>query len=297
MTRHDPETARSTGTGSDPIQEGITSAINKHGHAFHQSVLRETERLFELRTSKFLFEAAELPVDVGDQHSRIDAVLKHRDRPTYLVLECKRVDSSTAWCFSSVPFVRRDNNSHELLFDIFQRLDEFSGQAITFSPSLSTERLFELGLPFDSGKKGDGGGWKDRDDVEKSVSQAILGAAGLINCMNRNLEIIMPREDAMIIPVVLTTAELYLSGADLSRVNLESGKMCESEIHPQPIDWLWFRYHASSRISHPVNRGQYRFASHELTLSRLLDRDHSKTVAIVNALGLSAFLSYASHVL
>jgi hypothetical protein len=91
---------------------------------------------------------------------------------------------------------------------------------------------------------------------------------------------------AAFLPVIFTTANLWVSDIDLSVADINSGNI---EVPPGKLvqkEWLFYHYSQTPDISHTLSG----FSEiHEL--SDALYLDYTRTIPIVNAAGIQAFLS------
>src|SRR6266567_1778716 len=86
----------------------FAAAINRHGYAFQNAVLKRCHDLFDSGKSRWVFEAAEFPAEVNGNGTRIDFILWTHQTPYWLIAECKRVNPSLGdWIFARTQYVRR----------------------------------------------------------------------------------------------------------------------------------------------------------------------------------------------
>ncbi|GJL93530.1 hypothetical protein [Hyphococcus sp.] len=268
------------------------SQFNSHGYAFQRAILAETERLFAAHASPWIFEAEEFPVSVKQHSAHIDFVLKHLDRPIYIVAECKRVGSGNGWCFASSAFERRENDPSDVVVDFIAK-QELMPQIYRRRASLRpvTRKVYHQGVAFQSSlldKKPKGS--STAEAIHSASVQAFLGASGFINWLAEAGN--AWREDsAVVIPVLITTAPLFTLAGDLSDANLQSGNLSQTSA-TQPVEWLWLRQHTS-----PSNASSVRVIRSDFeqnigsSLSRWLDSNHSRTLAVVHTSGIASFLA------
>ena len=110
-------------TANDGPVEAFRAAVDRHGHAFQNAVLRRADYLFGIRHSMWAFSAAEVPCEVRGASTRIDFVLQRNDwngsgPVAYLIAECKRINPALSdWCFARTPYIRRNLSSSRLISD------------------------------------------------------------------------------------------------------------------------------------------------------------------------------------
>src|SRR5262249_25006063 len=102
-------------------------ALNQHGYAFHFRTLKAAQEANDERSSDWIFQVSEFPVEVRGRATRIDYVLQRapsfgppeaRRYFTFVVVECKRANPSyKRWCFARAPYVRRNWSKENLLLE------------------------------------------------------------------------------------------------------------------------------------------------------------------------------------
>jgi len=91
------------------LSEAFGKVLNSQGHAFQHSVIRAAEELYRESRSRWIFEVAELPVNLHGKDTRIDIIMRKQDTRIYLIGECKRANPALSnWCFARAPYVRRN---------------------------------------------------------------------------------------------------------------------------------------------------------------------------------------------
>ena len=91
---------------NERLAAGLRKALNTHGYSYQYAVLEEGRRLNAARKSPWIFEVAEFPVNASGRDTQVDFILRHCDKPIYLIAECKRANPALAdWCFAKAPYV------------------------------------------------------------------------------------------------------------------------------------------------------------------------------------------------
>lgn len=85
-------------THEERIRDDFQETLNRHGYSFQHSVIKIADELFShpRRRSAWRFMVSEFPVEVQEQGTRIDFILKHRSMPTYMLAECKRANPAVS---------------------------------------------------------------------------------------------------------------------------------------------------------------------------------------------------------
>jgi hypothetical protein len=141
---------------SDQIASSLLKLLNSHGHSFQYAVIRRLDQLYSEGKSRWFIDGVEFPVNVGDQTTHIDFILKSKTGRTYIVAECKRADPAKArWCFVQAPYTLRNPRPTEVLFEQFScnELGLVTRKAVR---AYANEDGYHLGIELRSGKQGDG---------------------------------------------------------------------------------------------------------------------------------------------
>ena len=90
--------------------------------------------------------------------------------------------------------------------------------------------------------------------------------------------------------ISLTTAQLWVSKADLGIAELATGDLDISNDEFESVPWLWYQYHMSpglkyTSISQP--KGQ-------IKIEEFIESNYIRTIAMVSASGIEEFLLYTS---
>jgi hypothetical protein len=87
-----------------------------------------------------------------------------------------------------------------------------------------------------------------------------------------------------VLPVIITTAELWVSDVDLSTSDLMTGNVNVTDA--RRVEWLWFNYNQSPALQHDIQRAEY-----PSDISQSLLDQFTRTIAVIGSSGLRAFLS------
>lgn len=286
----------------DAVQtaNSIRKVLNSHGHGFHYAVMRRGEQLFEAKRSRWLLVGAEYPVVVGDSSTHIDFVYGTETGAfrTYLVGECKRADPARArWCFAPAPYAWRDWNSDDVFFDeLTCERNSYGlthvGRAVsTAAGSLLNKRICHIGVELKTGAKGDG--TSHGRSIDEAISQVLRGVSGLLTAVRGPAgQRYESAQRIRFVPAIFTTAELWVTDADLGAADLRTGELPPG-VTAAKQGWIWFTHNRSPMIS---AGGQARPAITNLDdLARRLRLDFARSIAIVSPDGLDAFLSADLH--
>jgi hypothetical protein len=263
--------------------KSFSSAINRHGFPFQNAVLRRAKELFKEGHSTWAFEAAEFPVEVAGAGTRIDFVLSSEN--VWLLAECKRADPSLCdWVFLRAPLVRR--NHHERF--VVDRVNIREHLGFSTGPisllSLHSRPFAHRGFEVKTSDKGEGAA--GRSAIEEATSQLFRGVNGMINCLQSKPAMVGDGNDCLLLPVLFTTAKLYVSDLDMSQTDLLSGKLNAELLKPQEVPYVYYQYHLSPGIKHP-----FPTSPSAERLASILATEFIRTAVVVSASGIDAFLS------
>jgi hypothetical protein len=289
---------------SDPGQFIFAKVMNRHGYPFQYRSLRAAEDANKRGESNWLFQASEVPVEVRGRHTGIDFVLQygqpHALEPTFLVVECKRANPAMkCWAFAKAPFVRRNYDSDgEYLIreEIHYRSsppDTLAYAGIKRSRLSDAYRIaLEIKIP---NVKGDSEGAGGNEAIEAAATQVSLAVSGLIQLF-RVINLAASTDiRCQFIPVIVTTAQLYVSDVDLTEGDLETGEIKKGGItNWREEKWLYYQYPVSPGIKHNLSPDTgFRQPAHigQLDLGASVERDFVRTIAIVQGKHFENFLS------
>lgn len=185
---------------------------------------------------------------------------------TRLVIECKRV-TDASWLFL-VPSDKKESRHGQLLWTE-SIANTFDWHNFSFNP-LSLESTFCVVR---------GQGEKDTPLLERLSSLLLRSTESLAN-EELSLTFKQERRIRVYLPVIVTNAVLYACRFNISDINIDTGKLSESEFTQVPF--IRFRKNLSSTIK-----------SNSPFTSNLneINRQNERTVLIINAKELTTILS------
>jgi hypothetical protein len=261
----------------------LQKVLNTHGHGFHYAVATECAKLCHRGQSQFRLLSAEYPVQLNGADTSLDILLSGRD--ILVTAECKRADPATArWTFVRAPI--GDGEYRDILPIISGLIyrpteDGLKERAVYL---VGPQKPFSIGFDLRTGRSGDGRG--DRNPIASAVEQAIKGAGGLMSRLKDEPTLAFGEgvSGLFVVPVVFTTATLFVSEVDLSAADLTSGE--SSNVSVSQVSWLWYQV-SFSKTLRPLIPPEYGDTE---TLTGALVRRHTRAVAVVSAQGISTFL-------
>lgn len=268
-------------------KQRIADLLNRHGYSFQNAVIAKVEEARGHRRSKWAFEVAEFPVEVNGHGTRIDFILWTHQSSIMLVCECKRVYTENAeWYFASTPHVRR-GHQERFIAEVLQRPEgsrmatgAFAVQGLPNAPYC--HQGFEVLLNPTSNNFG------NVQTVEDAVGQVVKGINGLTERLAVSEEGLPQSRSRVLIPVIFTTAKLWVDDADLTHADVVRGRVDASSLSPREVPYVYYQYPQSPGLKHSQPRQAEGLA--DSGLSPMLARDSLRTVAIVNSASITQFL-------
>jgi hypothetical protein len=288
------------GTGfKDYMTEEETRSIfneilNRHGFAFQARVLEELKTLRTSRDSAYVFQTIEFPTSVGGTNTRIDFIMSRglgEGIPDFLLAECKRANPAMAnWCFARYPYTRRDAVSTfepVILETVSWSNNNFNsigrtGRAIAENPT-------HIGLEVRTKAKGDASGDKGQA-IENACGQVLRALNGFVENLESNRQMCGVYEGATLLPVIFTTADLWICEADLSSADLRTGNVDLSNSGFKKVPWLCYQYHQSPGLVHTLPK-----LGRSTAITKLMEENHVRTIPIVSPSGMKSFMNWASN--
>lgn len=229
----------------------------------------------------------EFPVSVKEQSTRIDIVLANPAKDRFIVCECKRANPSIAnWCFAQSQM--RIQGSWLANWAYAETLlDRGDGVVGMHVQQLQSANIYHIGVEARTNKRGDEEG-SGKGQIEEACGQVCKGLNGLIEFFyHRKILETQRKREILFLPMIVTTANLYMTTSDLSLASIESGELGEASLHVEKVRWLWYRYHQSPALKHTVPTN-----NPSMSINDILLYEFARTVAIVTPDGINDFLNH-----
>lgn len=271
---------------TEEVRREFINTLNRHGYGFQHAVAERVTEYAKTRRTSWIVDAMEFPVAVTDAVTSIDLVLRAGPEDLYLVGECKRVDPALGrWCFARTPVRGTRSSLNQVILE--ELVAPVSAVKLLSTPRVRTwaNEPFSVAVEVRTKAKGDGvGGAKDA--IQQSMAQVLRGVSGLANHFYSRDRDHTRARSFRFVPAVFTTADLWVTDADLTRTDLASGKVSEEQFKVAPSGWLWFNYNLSPNLRHSIPGAD----APSKTLAEVLITESTRSVAIINPSGLSTFL-------
>jgi len=235
----------------------LLNALNEQGFIFQEAC---KHRLEEVQTG-WKVKAFEYPVSLQGNDTQVDIVLQnsYSDSPElWSLIECKRADPEYVyWLFGSPGLPIGDALCSAL---------GFSSHSASSEEPFRIQKLVE---PLHFGiSTYDAKSWmevkrnpkKERasniENIEKAFKQVLRGTAGFAQeqlCQRHKHPNTIR---TFFIPIVITTAKLYVAGYKPEDVNLETGTISKEKVHlgpngqpPEEVEWVLVDYGAGENLA------------------------------------------------
>lgn len=259
----------------------MKNLLDRHGYSFQLAVEQRISELSKQASIPWKVHTAEFPVAGKDWNTKIDLILEAS--LSYMVIECKRVDPAFAWFFAKgSPTLRGRVEIDEIVGDAERT------NAGSISLEVSAGKPFHIGLVGKSGEKGDGTG-AGRDQLETASTQVLRGASGLINFFAENYDPALRGAKRRIIPVIISTASLFVTEANLGTASLDDG-LLPADVEVEEKWWLWYQYQRSPTIEHDLPSTRRHRDPRQANFSQ-----YPRTIAVVKSEKLEHFLRESSN--
>jgi hypothetical protein len=273
------------------VAEILRRTLNRHGYGFQSRVLmacHETRIQGEETSGRWNLVADEYPVSVSGHDLHVDGVLEFLSNDPlsfrmFSVVECKRVDPKIGrWCFA-----KSDTRRRPAILDVYrhQPIDAMAGiltrvEAMACSVD-RIESTTQLGIEL---KAADVVGNGLGKSLDSAISQVLRGAAGVAE----GLPDWIPEEArAVVVPLLVTTADLFRSNTMLVEADLFSGDLAALEL--ESVQWLWYTANVSNSLLPDVSRDMDDSPNRSIT--NAIAHRHSRGIVIANVRGLEAALT------
>lgn len=275
------------------ISPCLLEALNEGGAPFQEAVNQKL--ITSSRKTGWDPKSYNYPVDVNGAETKVDIVLEKGD--FIATIECKRVNpSQVAWLFAAPnekglrsiqPFIPLASTEDPRRFGMV--LSNLGGGRI--GSNVEAYRCMSW-TDVSKGKRRRNGRLGTSQSIEDAIRQTLLGATGIAREQLSIRERFGQGFLIGIVPVVVTTAELYVASYSIDDVNLNTGTLDTSAVEfgpgdqPESVPYLLAEYDVGGSI-HP-NLLHPDWDSEDLTkLARLKQR----SVFIVNSSNLTRFFS------
>jgi len=274
-----------TGPDAEQIAGNFRKVLDAHGFSFQYAVLKAAEAFSNLGTSPWVFEVSEFPIGSVAKSTRIDFVLRHSQTGAYLIAECKRANPAISrWCFAKAPLRGRGLAHSRLMWERVRRWrDELRSEGYG---THYVDNAYDIGLELKGSEPGEQSAGA-RGAIEAALTQVLTGVNGFAEFLASRPGLLQADTASLLIPVIFTTATLYVSDVELSSADILTGKL-RGDPNVRETPWLIYQYHQSPGLAHNVPGNPV-----TKNLSSALEVDLTRSVAVVSPGGIESFLQWS----
>jgi hypothetical protein len=280
----------SSGKHEERVRSDFQEALDRHGYSFQHSVIKIADELYEhpQRRSAWRFVVSEFPVEVKEQGTRIDFILKHRSLSTYILAECKRANPAVSnWCFAQAPYLWANHKAKKIIVERAW-LDETNHVHAHAKSWYVDQEVYHIALEVKSRQQvGDPKGHSPHA-IEDAATQVSKGLNGVIQAFARNIPLFQDQHLIDFLPVIFTTANLWTTDGDLSSADVATGKIDLSNSSFTSVPWILYQYHLSPGLKHA-----YSPEDKPKALGGLMESEFARTIPIVSPSGIPEFLDWS----
>lgn len=272
---------------AETVKKGFQEYLNSHGYSFQYAVIKVSENEYR-NHSPWTLPTIEFPVTINNANTRVDLVFEHFRFPRYLVAECKRVNPALGnWCFARSPYAD----------SVYAASRFYAEQLFWDGPNVRTEivnlgivdNICHLGAEVRASDRGDSQG-SGRGAIEEAATQLLRGYNGIIDLLKTIPAAGKNKSRALFVPVLFTTARLWISTADLSLADVVTGNMDLTPSELKETPWLIYQYPQSRALRHSLE--SVTSFGEENLVTRIMYRDFIRCIAVVSASGIPSFLKW-----
>ena len=237
-------------------EEMIADALNEQGYLLHHKITHVLQKRPPKTEHAWDIEASELPVSLPNgNETRIDLVLKNGKAhgSWRIALECKRsARDYKRWVFFGEDSSGRRPSGDSYYIERAKLTGSFSHGRDPEPPLLhwleplkadSDCPVFEYGLEARLNREGRDKKASATTAIEDAFQQVTLGLAGLSLRIKASHEMYY-----RLIPMVVTTAELFSASFKVDAVSLEHGIIKSTDLALAPRRWLAVNYRVNDTV-------------------------------------------------
>jgi hypothetical protein len=239
--------------------------LNDTGFFLQMRVAKEVRRLFSAVNEEVAFEH-------GGRTAKLDVLAEKSlfgNVRGFFFIECKRhLHDFSTWIFLT-PDTEREYPPYLLglgSFDPRVVRDEFYESPLKSDPCGRNPKLtiLERGFPYLDPPMGLGyiGIEVKRSESKHRMEELTAVCKDVVTATHGMAMEILKRSDEisreqpfLFVPVVITTAKLFLAKADINKIALSDGKLADAGLELNPVPWVIYEYSLTADLLLPVNLG------------------------------------------
>ncbi len=273
----------------------LFNAINEQGYLFREAC-EQTLKNNEGATG-WEVKASEYPVSLQGQDTRVDLVLRSKTPSSpelYAIVECKRADPAYIyWIFGApgLPFI--DALCSTLGLECREIRSDHPYQANRFVTRLHFKFSTYAAESWLEARKDSGRRTSTPQNIENAFAQVLKGVGGFaqeqLDQRQKSRELFR----TSFVPVVVTTASLYVAYYETRNVDLSTGRIAKDKVlfgpqgqHAEEVEWVMVDYGVGENVApKPIPEGYHSVDPAEL------QKYKTRSIFIVNSKSLVFFFS------
>lgn len=219
------------------IHQTAVNALQEHGFLFQKRCLEEVRFL----RGRYRVESEEYPVSIGPKDTVIDFVLRMLDTGrTYIAFECKRAHPDYVfWVFPASPISSAPQQ--QFLLTAVGHLDHAPRKPViqTCERNIFGEEplnFADMGIEVSPNRSGTRKSGKT-ENIYSACTQVLTGIGGLACERKERMNSNAP-QTYFYIPVVVTSAELFVTSYKAADVDLKTGNVPFEKVNTRAVDWV-----------------------------------------------------------
>lgn len=264
------------------LGKALSQCVTGHGHALQHAL---TNRLAVDVQSGWKVVTIEHPVKVLEAETKIDLVLVNPSLRVALVVEFKRPRAGAYWAFFHIPHASLregcgvltitrlylNSTGHEGYQNIALLLDSLGSRVAHLGLQVITPRNKDDERDIGDAERGSG-------PIEKAAGQASLAHSGFLLSLTRSSSFDRDRNDWIVLPMVVTTAQLISCIHSICDADVSNGTIHIQDSQIKNEDYMILQYPVSlSRSLSPMT------ARAPQDLGAVREVELNKSVLIVNS--------------
>lgn len=238
------------------LSELLFNALNEQGFIFQEACADCLKK----ESTGWTVKASEYPVSLKGEDTRVDIVLSGsgaKGEELWAIIECKRADPEYVYWLFGLPGLPLDRASCTALgFESrhFRKGEPLNIRKLVepFQFQLSTYRI----IWWAEVKRRPDKRASTPQNIESAFAQVLRGTAGFAEDYLKQLHKDPRPFKAYFIPIVITTARLYVAHYELENVDLETGTIERERVFfapkgqpPEELEWVLADYGAGEKVA------------------------------------------------
>jgi hypothetical protein len=277
------------------LSELLFNALNEQGYLFQEAceqVLKNNER-----STGWEVRASEYPVSLQGQDTRVDIVLRSKTSSSpelYALVECKRADPSHIyWLFGSPGLPFGDALCSTLGFECRATRSDQSYQVNYLLTQLHFKIATYGAVNWLEAKRSSSRRVSTPQNIENAFGQVLKGVGGFAQEQLNQRRKSRALFKTFFVPIVVTTALLYVAYYEPSDIDLSTGKISKGKVlfgpQGQPaeeVEWVLVDYGVGENVApKPIPEDYHSVDPAELQKHKI------RSIFVVNSKSLVSFFS------